>query len=311
MRSELTSICDVPGIRVGHAQNETAKTGCTVILPEKGAVAGVDVRGSAPGTREIEAIKLARLVPSIHAVLLAGGSAFGLDAAGGVQQYLEERGIGFDMWVARVPVVPSAVIFDLHEGDASVRPDKKMGMQAALAASQDAKCMGRIGVGCGATVGKVLGIEHCMKGGIGSACRQVGECRVGALVVVNAFGDIVDDKTGRTLAGARDPKSGKFLDTEEYIQALRGIASAASPGNTTLAVVATDAGFNKEETTKIAQMAQDGFARAIRPAHTLFDGDLIIGLSVGDKHENCLAVGTSAADMVAAAIVSAVRAANA
>jgi len=310
MASLLTSICDVPGIRVGHAQNDAAMTGCTVILPETGAVAGVDVRGSAPGTREIEAIKLVRLVARIHAVLFSGGSAFGLDAAGGVQQYLEEKGIGFDVGVAHVPVVPSAVIFDLHVGDASVRPDKKMGLQAAKAASRETKCTGRIGVGCGATVGKILGMQQCMKGGVGSACRQVGECRVGALVVVNAFGDIVDDGTDHIVAGARHPQSGKFLDTGEYIQELRKIDPPVALSNTTLAVVATDAGFKKEEITKIAQMAQDGLARVIRPAHTPFDGDLVIGLSVGDKQENCLAVGMAAAGVVADAILSAVKAAN-
>ncbi len=309
MALKFGSICDVPGVKVGHAQNERARTGCTVILPTDGAVAGVDVRGSAPGTREIEAIKLVRLVPRIHAVLFAGGSAFGLDAAGGVQQFLEESGIGFDMGVARVPVVPTAVIFDLHQGDASIRPDKQMGLQAAQNAAEGTPCHGRIGAGCGASVGKVLGPDYSMNGGIGSASIQVGDCRIGALAVVNAFGDVIDPQNGNILAGTRTPETGEFLNSEEYIKSKPAhdlIAASSLYANTTLAVVATDAALNREAVTKVAQMAQNGLARVLRPAHTPFDGDLVIALSVGEKQSDALSIGTAAVGVVADAILNAV-----
>ncbi|RME00581.1 MAG: peptidase S58 family protein, partial [Calditrichaeota bacterium] len=190
---ELDAICDVPGILVGHAQNQQARTGCTVIIPEAGAVCGVDVRGSAPGTREVETLKPVRLVKKIHAILLTGGSAFGLDATGGVQQFLEEKQIGFDVGVTKVPIVPSAVIFDLGQGDPFVRPDREMGYEAARRASREDGSMGLVGAGTGATVGKILGPEHCMKGGLGQASQVIGEnVVVGALSVVNAFGDVID-----------------------------------------------------------------------------------------------------------------------
>ncbi len=303
------SICDVPGIRVGHAQNDEARTGCTVIIPEHGAVAGVDVRGSAPGTREIEAIKPVRLVPKVHAVLLTGGSAFGLDAAGGVQQYLEEQGMGFDVGVATVPVVPTAVIFDLHEGDPRVRPDKQMGYQAAQAAVSAMVSEGRVGAGRGATVGKALGPQHCMKGGVGTACESMGEVRVGVLVVVNAVGNIVERDTGTIIAGARDPETGEFVDAVAYLQehSLPGFNVST---NTTLALVATNAALCKEDATKIAEMAQDGIARVVRPAHTPFDGDLVIALSAGEQHAEVLSIGALAAELVAVAINRAVRIAN-
>ena len=201
----LDALCDVPGIRVGHAQNTAARTGCTVIIPDGGAVAGVDVRGSAPGTREIESMRPVRLVQRVHAILLTGGSAFGLDAAGGVQQYLEEHGVGFDVGVARVPIVPAAVIFDLAVGEATVRPDREMGYQAAAAATDADRAIGRVGAGTGATVGKIHGPEHAMPGGLGQASEVVGGgLLVAALVVVNAFGDVVEPQSGRILAGARD-----------------------------------------------------------------------------------------------------------
>lgn len=301
------SICDVHGILVGHAHDNRAKTGCTVILAENGAVGGIDIRGSAPGTREIETLMPVRLVPKINALLLTGGSAFGLDASGGVQQFLEERGVGFDVGVTTVPIVPSAVIFDLREGDAKVRPDKKMGYAAAEAASKERPREGRVGVGCGATVGKVAGQKFCMKGGVATLSEQVGDVFVGVLVVVNAFGDVVDN--GDIVAGARDEETGQFFDSENYIKKNQ-IRSFNSSTNTTLAVVATNSKLTKEEATKMAQMANDGLARVIRPSHTMYDGDLVFGLSLGEKKADVNMLGTVAANLVAGAIVRAVKIAN-
>ncbi|MFQ5752280.1 MAG: P1 family peptidase, partial [bacterium] len=279
------SICDVPGIKVGHAQNDSAKTGCTVIMLANGAVGGIDIRGSAPGTREVETLKPVRLVPKIHAVLLTGGSAFGLDASGGVQQFLEEQNIGYDVGVTKVPIVPSAVIFDLREGDSKIRPDKNMGYKAALNASTQPLQEGRVGAGRGATVGKVLGHEYHMKGGVGTCSAKIGDFYIGVLVIVNALGDVVDPNSGKIVAGARDPKTGDFLDSNEYLKTNQ-IEPFQPATNTTLAVVATDAQLTKEEVIKVAQMAQDGLSRAIRPAHTPFDGDIVFSLSVGEKQGN-------------------------
>lgn len=303
------SICDVPGIRVGHAQNEQAKTGCTVIIPQNGAVGGIDIRGSAPGTREIETLKPVRLVPKVHAVFLTGGSAFGLDAAGGVQQYLEEKGIGYDVGVTKVPIVPSAVIFDLREGDFRVRPDKKMGYEAATNASSDNSQEGKIGAGMGATVGKILGHDHCMKGGIGTSSLKVGEIWLGTLVVVNALGDIVDPNSGQIIAGAKNPQINEFLNTEEYLRE-NFVNPFHTSTNTTLGVVATDALLSKEEAIKVAQMAQDGVSRAIRPAHTPYDGDVIFCLSTGEKKGDVMTLGAAAAELIAESIVRAVKVAN-
>jgi L-aminopeptidase/D-esterase-like protein len=304
----LNSICDVPGIRVGHAHNEIARTGCTVILPERPAVAGVDVRGSAPGTREIELLQPVRLVPAIHGIVLAGGSAFGLDAAGGVLKYLEERGLGFEIGFVKVPLVPAAVIFDLLVGDHLIRPNAEMAYQACQAATTTEARQGLVGAGCGATIGKIRGMGFCLSGGVGTSSWQKGELVIGVLVVVNALGDVVDPATGKIVAGARGDH-GQWLNTIEHLKH----DSAVSPGpwgNTTLAVVATNAAFNKEGITKIAQMAQDGLAQALRPAHTLYDGDLVFALSVGTEKADVVAAGAIAAELVAQAIVNAVKASN-
>lgn len=295
-------------MRVGHAQNERARTGLTVILPERPAVAGVDVRGSAPGSREIESLKPVRLVPEIHGLLLTGGSAFGLDASGGVQKYLEERGIGFDVRVAKVPIVPTAVIFDLAVGDATVRPTAEMAYLACQQASNTESRCGVIGAGTGATVGKVHGIEHAMTGGVGMASWAKGGLVIGALVVVNALGDVVDPSTGKIIAGARRDDGG-FIDMQEWLKE-NPVNPFKAWGNTTLAVVATNAAFKREAITKIAEMAQDGLPRAIVPAHTPFDGDMVFALSVGDERAEAMAVGAIAAELVAKAIVRAVKTAN-
>ncbi len=304
----LDGLCDVRGIRVGHAQNLQARTGCTVVIPEHGAVAGVDVRGSAPGTREIEALYPVRLVPKIHAVLLTGGSAFGLDAAGGVQQYLEEKGIGFDTGVAKVPIVPAAVIFDLACGDAKVRPDRAMGYQAAKAANDRDTSLGRVGAGTGATVGKALGPQNAMDGGLGQASEIIdGRLVVAALTVVNAFGDVIDPDSGEILAGARN-EAGEFVNTSQFLRQYGLKFADPWSGNTTLCIVATNARLTKEEASKLAQMAHDGLARAIRPVHTIVDGDIVFALSCGEEKANSLLLGTIAAEVVSRSVVRAVQA---
>ncbi|NOY78397.1 MAG: P1 family peptidase [Calditrichaeota bacterium] len=304
----MNSICDVPGIRVGHAQNETAKTGCTVVLCEEGAVGGVDLRGSAPGTRETELLRPGFLVQRVHAVVFAGGSAFGLDAAGGVQKFLEERGKGYDARGIRVPIVPSAVIFDLAAGDSGVKPDKEMGYQACLNARNDEDRMGSIGVGAGATVGKILGMDFAMPAGVGMASEALKNgIIVGVLVVVNALGDVVDPSNAQIVAGAKHPGGEGFLDTVNFMKE-QSFDSPLPSENTTLSVVATNARFTKEEINKVAQMAQNGIGRTIRPAHTMYDGDLVFALSYGKKDADVNLVGEVAAELVTKAILRAVGA---
>ncbi len=297
----------VPGIRIGHAGDVSACTGCTVILPDEPAVAGVDVRGSAPGTRELEAIRPVRLVQRVDAILLTGGSAFGLDAACGVQQWLEERGRGFDTGFARVPIVPAAVIFDLGVANARVRPDRAMGYAACEAASAEEARLGRVGVGLGATVGKLRGLHWAMWGGVGLAVEHVGEVVVGALTVSNALGGIRDPSSGEWVAGPRLP-DGSVADSLEL---LRREPQLPWGTNTTLAVVATNARLEPEMATKVAQMAHDGLARVVYPVHTMVDGDVIFALSVGQLECPVDVIGALAAEAVAKAIVEGARAANA
>lgn len=306
--SELSSICGVPGIRVGHAQDEKARTGCTVILPDGGAVAGVDVRGSSPGTREVELLKPVRNVEQVHGIVLTGGSAFGLDAACGVQQYLEEQGIGYDVVVAKVPLVSAAVIFDLFVGDPKVRPDRKMGYRACLNASYQESREGRIGVGTGATVGKVGNPLRRSDGGVGTCAEELpGGIVVGALAVANSFGDVIDPDTGEIIGGNLQD-DGSYLDSVAYLKE-NPVNPFKRPGsNTTLAVVATNARLNKEQAVKIAQMAQVGISRTTRPAHTMYDGDIVFTLSVGDEEADVNVIGAVAADLVALAVVRGVKA---
>lgn len=305
LNRSLDALCDVPGLRVGHAQHDVARTGCTVVLPEAPAIAGVDVRGSAPGTRELELLRPVRLVTHIHGLLLTGGSAFGLDAAGGVQQYLEEQAIGFDAGGIKVPIVPAAVIFDLSAGNVRHRPDRAMGYRAAKAAVAGDSASGAVGAGRGARVGKIAGPAHTMPGGLGQASEALGGgLVVGALAVVNALGDVVDG-AGRIVAGARDA-SGRFLDSLQVLRSMTGQAPPAWGENTTLAVVATNAALNREQATKVAQMAQDGLARAIRPVHTMYDGDIVFALSTGTHTADITLIGAIAAEVVARAIVKAV-----
>ena len=313
------TITDVPGIEVGQAQDDDALTGCTVILCRKGAVAGVDVRGGAPGTRETDLLSPSTLVQKVHAVLLAGGSAYGLDAASGVMRYLEEQNIGFDVGVAKVPIVPAAILFDLAVGRPDVRPDAEMGYRAASAASADAPEEGNVGAGAGASVGKILGTKTAMKAGLGTASMEVNGVVVGAIVAVNAWGDVVDPALGEIVAGARSTKlgplklgqEGYFGDTLEMMKSFLGrtAVGVAMKANTVIGVVATNAKLTQAEATKVAQMAQDGLARTIRPAHTMLDGDTIFALATGGKKADVSTVGAFAAEVMAQAILRAVRSA--
>jgi len=304
------AITDVPGIKVGHYTDLEAATGCTVILCEKGAVGGVDVRGGAPGTRETDLLRPVHLVEKVHAILLAGGSAFGLDAATGVMRYLEERDIGFDVKVAKVPIVPAAILFDLTIGNPKVRPDAEAGYKACLAAAEGPVAEGNVGAGTGATVGKLLGPKFASKSGLGTASQKIGKgIIVGAIVAVNAFGDVVDPETGEIIAGTRNPLGKGFLNTLERMKGDLGQTILAFT-NTTIGVVATNAYLTKEEANKVAQMAHNGVAMAIRPAHTMFDGDTIFALSLGEpgrKKANVSVIGAVAAQVMAQAIIRAVK----
>ncbi|MFZ5857344.1 MAG: P1 family peptidase [Chloroflexota bacterium] len=312
------SIVDVPGIEVGHAQDDDSLTGCTAILCRKGAVAGVDVRGSAPGTRETDLLNPINLVEKVHAVLLAGGSAFGLDAASGVMRYLEGQGIGFDTGAGKVPIVPAAILFDLNLGRADRRPDAQMGFEAAAAATSDAPREGNVGAGTGASVGKMFGAKQSMKCGVGTASVEIGGgVVVGALFAVNAFGDVIDPETNQILAGLRSAdvgpihlgQAGYFADTLKMMKTFFGrtVLSFATKANTVIGVVATNADFTKVEATKMAQMAHDGLARTVRPAHTMLDGDTIFALATGGKKADVSTVGAYAAEVTAQAIVRAAR----
>jgi len=312
------AITDVRGIEVGHAQNEEALTGCTVILCRKGAVAGVDVRGGAPGTREIDLLDPVNFVQKIHAIVLAGGSAFGLDSATGVMRYLEEKKIGFNTSVAKVPIVPAAILYDLNLGRADVRPDSAMGYLAASQASSAPPSEGNIGAGTGASVGKMFGGSLSMKAGLGTASMDIGGgVVVGAIVAVNAWGDVIDPQTNEIIAGLRSGKIGPlrvgkqayFADTLAMLKTPigRGVLGLASRANTVIGVVATNAGLTKAQATKVAQMAQDGLAHTIRPAHTMLDGDVIFALSTGTKKADVSTIGAFAAEVLAEAIVRGVK----
>lgn len=301
----LNAITDVPGIRVGHAQNLDALTGCSVVLCPPGSMGGVAQSGGAPGTRETDALRPMHLVDQVHAILLAGGSAFGLDAAAGVMRYLEENGVGYDTGVARVPIVPAAILFDLAVGASHIRPDAAMGYTACQSASTNRPAEGNAGAGTGATAGKLLGMTHAMKTGIGTASETAGDLIVGALVAANPLGDILDPDTGKVLAGLRRaPESRELSDSLATLKAMAG-APAPSSTNTVIGVVATNARLTREEANYAAQMAQDGLACAIRPAHTLFDGDTLFLVATGSVSSNLTLVGALAARAVSRAIVRA------
>jgi L-aminopeptidase/D-esterase-like protein len=301
----------VRGLRVGHFTLSGRPTGCTVILTDAGsgvgAVAAVDVRGAAPGTRETDLLRPENTVQNAHAIVLSGGSAFGLDAASGTVRWLEERGIGFDVGVAKVPIVPAAILFDLGVGDAKIRPDAACGYQAAAAATDAPVTEGDIGAGAGATVGKLAGLGRAMKAGIGSAAITLpGGVVVSALAAVNAVGDVIDPTTGRVVAGVRTADGAALADARLMLRA-GGTGLRGDGANTTLVVVATNVRLTKVQATKIAQMAHDGLARAIAPVHTPMDGDIVFALATGtnDTPADVARLGALAADVVAEAIVRA------
>jgi L-aminopeptidase/D-esterase-like protein len=310
------SITEVSSIEVGHAQDDSALTGCTVILCRKGAVAGVDVRGSAPGTRETDLLDPINLVEKVHAIVLAGGSAFGLDAASGVMRYLDEHKIGFNTGVAKVPIVPAAILYDLNLGDKNIRPDAEMGYQACLNASADQVAEGNVGAGTGASVGKLFGNALAMKSGLGTASIDLGNgIVIGAIVAVNAWGDVIED--GKIIAGLRSGKVGPirvggkeyFADTLKMMRTFAGrnMMQLATKSNTVIGAVATNAALTKVGAMKVAQMAHDGLARCIRPAHTMLDGDTIFALSTGKKKSDVTTIGAFAAEAMAQAILRAVK----
>lgn len=306
------SITDVAGIEVGHFTDARRPTGCSVVIAREGAVAGVDVRGAAPGTRETDLLAPTNLVDQVHAIVLSGGSAWGLDTASGVMRWLEEQGVGFMVGPARLPLVPAAVLFDLLMGDSAIRPDADAGYQACAAASTQPPAQGNVGAGAGAVVGKIFGFERAMKGGIGSASVTVDGITVGALVACNALGDVIDPDTALPIAGARSKNGKALLDTRRAL--LRGelpkplIAGA----NTTIGIIATDAVLTKVQATRLAQSGHDGLARSINPVHTMSDGDTMFALGTGraGKTPSMMLLSTLAAEATARAVAAAARAAH-
>lgn len=302
MSNPLTLI----GVKVGHYTDKEAVTGCTVILCERGAVAGVDVSGSAPGTRETDVLRPGNLVEKVQAVVLSGGSAFGLDAASGVMKYLEEQGVGHETGAGLVPIVPAAIIFDLAIGSAEIRPGAEAGYKACLAATDAEVAEGCVGAGTGATVGKILGMERATKSGLGLASEELADgVAVVALVVVNAFGDVIDPKTGEVIAGPRGSNGQGFLRTAELLRKGK-FGRSVSWCNTVIGVVAANAQLSKERANKLAQMAQAGIARTVDPCRTMYDGDVIFALSSGERKADMNVIGSVAAELVAAAVTRAV-----
>lgn len=306
------SITDVQGLKVGHFTDSRRPTGCTVLLFDKGAAAGVDVRGAAPGTRETDLLNPVNMVQQVHAILLSGGSSFGLDAASGVVRFLEERGIGFQFGGVVVPIVPAAILFDLNVGDPKIRPTADSGYKACQAATAGKVTEGSVGAGAGATIGKMFGMKSAMKGGIGTAAIRIGNTGiiVGALVAVNAVGDVVNPQTGQIIAGARKPDGSGFIDSMARIR--QGYRVVFTGTNTTIGVVATNVSLDKTQMTKVAQMAHDGLARTIYPVHTLSDGDTIFAAATGaiKTRVDHGAIGALAADVMAQAVLRAIMSAR-
>jgi L-aminopeptidase/D-esterase-like protein len=308
----MKGLTDVPGILVGHATDGIALTGCTAILCGTEATGGVDVRGSATGSCELETLDPGHVAPHVHAIVLSGGSAFGLESTCGVRNVLEKRGIGYDTGVARVPIVPGAILFDLAIGSAHVRPGLEMGEKAALAATDAPVAEGNVGAGTGATVGKIFGMKQAMKSGIGSASLTLGSgVIVAALVAVNGIGDVIDPQNGRIVAGTRkSPQSREFINSAAALR--HGVGERNPPGrrNTTLAVVATNAQLDRVQSNKLAALASLGIARTISPVNTMSDGDITFAISLGKEKAPVDEVGVAAAEALAAAVLRAVRAAK-
>ena len=306
------SITRVAGIEVGHFTDTRRPTGCTVVMAREGAVAGVDVRGAAPGTRETDLLHPSNLVDKVHAIMLAGGSAWGLEAATGAVRWLEERGVGLDVAVGRLPIVPAAVLFDLLVGDMRIRPDAAAGYAACAAASSADPAEGNVGAGAGAVVGKVFGIQHAMKGGVGTASVTVDGVTVGALIACNALGDVIDPDTGQVMAGARTDDGRALRDTRRALLCGQPPQPLLAGTNTTIGVVATDAILTKAQAHRLAISAHDGLARSINPVHTMSDGDTLFSLGTGraGKSLGMMVLATMAAEATARATVRAVQAAR-
>ena len=306
----MKGLTDIPGVQVGHVSDYEALTGCTVVLCTEGAVAGVSIGGSATGTEELDVMSPLHVTPHIHAVCLAGGSAFGLEAISGVRRGLENKGVGYPTGYAKVPLVPGAILYDLGIGRSDVRPSREMGEAAVKVATSAAVTEGCVGAGTGATVGKVLGMKQAMKGGVGSWSASVGEggARVAALTAVNAWGDIIDPRSREVLAGVRTaPESRDFANAADIVRRGRGRASLGT--NTTLVVVATNVRLSKPQAAKLAQMAQHGVIQAISPVHTIYDGDTVFALSLGMETADFNSLCLAAADVTAQSIVRAVQSA--
>ena len=311
-RRDSGAITDVAGIEVGHFTDTRRPTGCTVVIARDGAVAGVDVRGAAPGTRETDLLAPTHLIERVHGILFAGGSAWGLDAATGMVQWLEEQGVGFPVGPARLPLVPGAVLCDLLLGDAAIRPDAQAGYRACELATGKAPAEGNVGAGTGASVGKIFGIERAMKGGIGTASVTVEGITVGALVACNALGDVLDPHTAQVVAGARTRNGKSLLDSRRAL--LRGEAPKPmlAGANTSIGVIATDAVITKAQAARLATMGHDGLARSINPVHTMSDGDTLFALGTGRAGSSLpmVVLGTMAAEVTALAVLRAIRAAQ-
>ena len=304
-------ITEVGPVRIGQTENKEAGTGCTVIIAENGMAAGLDVRGGGPASRDSQLLNPLAAAQQIHAVILSGGSAFGLGAADGVMEYLEEKDIGFDVAVTKVPLVAQSDLFDLTVADPKTRPDRAMGWEAARRAMEDPNYRdGNYGAGCGATVGKFGGMETCMKTGIGSYAIEIGELRIGAIVALNALGDVYDWKTGEKIAGLLSEDKTEFRSTEDLMKGSIQKVENKFTGNTTLGAVITNAVFQKSQLCKIAGMAHDGYARSIRPVHTSADGDSIYALSAGTVEADMDLVAVLAAEVVSEAIKRAVYSAD-
>ncbi len=299
-------IYEIEHVKIGNAQDTEAKTGCTVLLFPQGAPAGIDVRGGGPASRESELLNPVAACEAIHAIVLSGGSAFGLDAAGGVMEYLEKQNIGFSVGDIRVPLVCQSCIFDLSYGRSDIRPDKNMAYQACMDAETNRPQSGNYGCGCGATVGKMRGMEYAQKSGLGIYAVSLGDLKVGAVVCVNALGDVYDHRNGQRIAGMRLPDS--CSDSEEFMYQMYENARLSSlpSGNTTIGVILTNAAFNKTHMNKIAAMAQDAYARGIHPIHTTADGDTVYAVSTGTVCADINLVGTLSAHVMAEAIRRAV-----
>lgn len=300
------NITDIKNIKIGHAQDFKGGSGCTVVLCEDGAYAGVDVRGGGPASRETELLKPVNMVEQIHAVMLSGGSAYGLDAGAGAMKYLEEKGVGFDVGVGVVPIVCGASLFDLVVGDPKCRPDQAMGYEACKNATSKKPAEGNVGAGTGASVGKFLGVDNMMKSGLGTYALQIGDLIVGAIVAVNALGDVVDIETGKRLAGILNDSKTAISNTEETMYAEYAGSRNVFSGNTTIGCIVTNAKLTKSQANKLASIAHNGFARAIRPVHTMADGDTIFTLATGEVEVMPDAVGALATDVMAKAINKAV-----